>query len=61
MLDRMDIHIESRVWMLNEVGDNLVRAAMSQLNLLVRGYYQVFKLARTIAGTEVDGGVKIFL
>ena len=35
---------------LDEAGDNsLVRAAMSQLNLSVRGYHRVLKLARTIA------------
>jgi magnesium chelatase family protein len=34
---------------LNEAGDSLVRAAMSQLNLSARGYHRVLKLARTIA------------
>ncbi|MFZ5820454.1 MAG: YifB family Mg chelatase-like AAA ATPase [Chloroflexota bacterium] len=34
---------------LDEAGDNLVRAAMSQLNLSARGYHRVLKLARTIA------------
>jgi magnesium chelatase family protein len=29
-------------------GDNLMRQAMSQLNLLARGYHRVLKLARTI-------------
>ena len=32
-----------------EAGNNLVRAAMGQLNLSARGYYQVLKLACTIA------------
>ena len=34
---------------LDKAGDNLVRAAMSQLNLSARGYHRVLKLARTIA------------
>ena len=34
---------------LNEAGDNLVRQAMSQLNLSARGYHRVLKLAHTIA------------
>jgi magnesium chelatase family protein len=34
---------------LDEAGDNLVRAAMSPLNLSARGYHRVLKLARTIA------------
>jgi len=34
---------------LDETGENLVRAAMSQLNLSARGYHRVLKLARTIA------------
>jgi magnesium chelatase family protein len=41
---------------LDEAGDSLVRAAMSQLNLSARGYRRVLKLARTIADlTERDG------
>jgi len=34
---------------LDEAGDSLVRAAMSQLNLSARGYHRVLKLARTVA------------
>jgi len=34
---------------LDEAGDNLVRQAMSQLDLSARGYRRVLKLARTIA------------
>ena len=34
---------------LDEAGDNLVRQAMRQLDLLARGYHRVLKLARTIA------------
>jgi magnesium chelatase family protein len=34
---------------LDEAGDNLVRQAMSQLDLSARGYHRVLKLARTIA------------
>lgn len=34
---------------LDETGDNLVRAAMSQMNLSARGYHRVLKLSRTIA------------
>jgi magnesium chelatase family protein len=34
---------------LDEAGDSLVRAAMSQLNLSARRYHRVLKLARTIA------------
>jgi magnesium chelatase family protein len=34
---------------LDEAGDSLVRAVMSQLNLSSRGYHRVLKLVRTIA------------
>jgi magnesium chelatase family protein len=34
---------------LDETGDNLIRAAMSQLNLSARAYHRTLKLARTIA------------
>jgi magnesium chelatase family protein len=34
---------------LDETGDNLIRAAMSQLNLSARAYHRSLKLARTIA------------
>lgn len=34
---------------LDDSGDSLVRAAMSQLNLSARGYHRILKLARTIA------------
>ena len=34
---------------LDETGDSLVRAAMSQLNLSARAYHRTLKLARTIA------------
>lgn len=34
---------------LDESGDNLVRAAMSQLNLSARAYHRILKLSRTIA------------
>jgi magnesium chelatase family protein len=34
---------------LDETGESLVRAAMSQMNLSARGYHRVLKLARTIA------------
>jgi magnesium chelatase family protein len=34
---------------LDEVGDGLVRTAMSQLNLSAQEYRRVLKLARTIA------------
>jgi magnesium chelatase family protein len=37
---------------LDEAGDSLVRAAMSQLNLSARGYHRVLNLARTIADLE---------
>ena len=40
---------------LDETGDSLVRAAMSQLNLSARAYLRILKLARTIedlAGSE---------
>jgi magnesium chelatase family protein len=33
----------------DEVRDNLIRQAMSQLDLSARGYHRVLKLARTIA------------
>ncbi|MFZ5909219.1 MAG: hypothetical protein ACOYYU_04315 [Chloroflexota bacterium] len=47
---------------LDEAGDNLVRAAMSQLNLSARGYHRVLKLARTIvdlAGSDVIRSVHL--
>jgi magnesium chelatase family protein len=34
---------------LDETGDSLVRAAMSQLNLSARAYHRILKLARTIS------------
>ena len=34
---------------LQEEGQRLMRAAMSQLNLSARGYHRILKLARTIA------------
>src|SRR5512140_3671229 len=34
---------------LDETGDSLIRAAMSQLNLSARAYHRILKLARTIA------------
>ncbi len=34
---------------LDDSGDNLIRAAMSQLNLSARAYHRILKLARTIA------------
>jgi magnesium chelatase family protein len=34
---------------LDETGDSLIRAAMSQLNLSARAYHRTLKLARTIA------------
>jgi magnesium chelatase family protein len=34
---------------LDETGENLIRAAMRQLNLSARGYHRILKLARTIA------------
>ncbi len=34
---------------LDEAGDRLIRAAMSQLNLSARSYHRILKLARTIA------------
>jgi magnesium chelatase family protein len=40
---------------LDEAGDSLVRAAMSQLNLSARGYHRVLKLARTIADLAGSG------
>ena len=34
---------------LDEAGESLIKAAMSQLQLSARGYHRVLKLARTIA------------
>ncbi len=42
---------------LPEEGQQLVRAAMSQLNLSARAYHRILKLARTIA--DVAGGEEI--
>jgi magnesium chelatase family protein len=46
-----DMHVAEvrQFCQLDEAGDNLVRQAMSQLNLSARGYHRVLKLARTIA------------
>jgi magnesium chelatase family protein len=43
---------------LDEAGDSLVRAAMSQLNLSARGYHRVLKLARTIADLAVSDEIQ---
>jgi len=43
---------------LDEEGQNLVRAAMSQLQLSARAYHRVLKLARTIADFERDEHVQ---
>jgi hypothetical protein len=43
---------------LDEAGDSLVRAAMSQLNLSARGYHRVLKLARTIADLAGSEGIQ---
>jgi hypothetical protein len=40
---------------LDEAGDTLVRAAMSQLNLSARGYHRVLKLARTLRRSHRAG------
>ena len=42
---------------LDETGDSLVRAAMSQMNLSARAYHRILKLARTIA--DLAGGEQI--
>ena len=34
---------------LDETGDSLIRAAMSQMNLSARAYHRILKLSRTIA------------
>ena len=38
-----------KFYKLDETGDSLIRAAMSQLNLSARAYHRILKLARTIA------------
>jgi len=43
---------------LDETGESLVRAAMSQLNLSARGYHRVLKLARTIADLAGSEGIQ---
>jgi len=43
---------------LDEEGDSLVQAAMSQLNLSARGYHRVLKLARTIADLAGSKGIQ---
>jgi magnesium chelatase family protein len=45
-----------KICKLDETGESLIKAAMSQLQLSARGYHRVLKLARTIAdlaGSEV--------
>ena len=46
-----DMHVAEvrQFYKLDEAGNSLVRAAMSQLNLSARGYHRVLKLACTIA------------
>jgi magnesium chelatase family protein len=43
---------------LDERGESLIRAAMSQLNLSARGYHRVLKLARTIADLAGSEGIQ---
>ena len=42
---------------LQDEGQSLMRAAMSQLNLSARGYHRILKLARTIA--DLSGSEEI--
>jgi magnesium chelatase family protein len=44
---------------LEEAGDRLVRAAMSQLNLSARAYHRTLKLARTIADLAGSDQIQI--
>jgi len=43
---------------LDETGDSLIRAAMSQLNLSARAYHRILKLARTIADLAGSEGIQ---
>jgi magnesium chelatase family protein len=43
---------------LDEAGDSLVWAAMSQFNLSARGYHRVLKLALTIADLAGSDGIQ---
>jgi magnesium chelatase family protein len=43
---------------LQENGQSLMRAAMSQLNLSARAYHRILKLARTIADLAGSGGIQ---
>ncbi len=43
---------------LDETGDRLVRAAMSQMNLSARAYHRTLKLARTIADLAGSGQIQ---
>ena len=42
---------------MTEAGENLIRAAMGQMNLSARGYHRVLKLVRKIA--DLAGGENI--
>ena len=44
---------------LDEAGDRLVRAAMSQLNLSARSYHRILKLARTIADLAGSENIQV--
>lgn len=44
---------------LDETGDGLIRAAMSQLNLSARAYHRTLKLARTIADLAGSGDIQV--
>ncbi|MGB7873883.1 MAG: hypothetical protein WBL25_05830 [Anaerolineales bacterium] len=46
---------------LDKAGDNLVRQAMSQLNLSARSHHRVLKLARTIADLAGSEGILRFI
>jgi magnesium chelatase family protein len=43
---------------LDEAGENLMKAAVRQLHLSARGYHRVLKLSRTIADLAGDDSVR---
>jgi magnesium chelatase family protein len=51
LTNNADMHVSEirKYCKLDEVGQNLMRSAMTQLQLSARGYHRVLKLARTIA------------
>lgn len=53
----MDLNTEPEIRGLDTTGEQLMRAAMRQLQLSARAYHRVLKLARTIADLAGDASI----